>query len=214
MKKWFFKNRKKRLVSGGGEQAASLLVETLYRDHFTDLCKNIHISFGGGPPEPEDIVQAAFTKFASLDHATSIEKPRSFIFIIARNLVLDYKRRRKMDDAYIAEQIALDHDFKLEGITPERVVLAKDYLNQLIRVLRTLPKKQQVILSMNRLEGKSFKQITQETGWSAGDISRNMNAGMETLIRIMDTGTPTEIDSAAHTETAGPSHSRQVDKKQ
>ena len=48
--------------------------------------------------------------------------------------------------------------------------------------MRALPKKQQVILAMSRLEGKSYREIREETGWSAGDISRNMNAGIAALV--------------------------------
>ncbi|MCG8502980.1 MAG: RNA polymerase sigma factor [Sphingomonadales bacterium] len=163
-----------------------MLIEDLYRDYFKDLCKNIHKSFGGGPPEPEEVVQAAFAKFAGLDNPERIAEPRSFLFITARNLLFDCWRRDSKANAYIAEQIALDADLKLEGITPERVVLAKDYFERLVAAIKSLPRKQQIVLGMNRLEGKSYRQIREETGWSSGDISRNMSAGMDKLMRIME----------------------------
>ncbi|PHR61101.1 MAG: hypothetical protein COA43_05545 [Robiginitomaculum sp.] len=161
------------------------LLNGLYRDHYLGLCKAINHTFGSGPPEPEDLVQAAFEKFARLKNPLEIKDPRSFIFISARNLALDFKRRSKTNDAYIAEQIALDTEFKLEGITPERVLLAKDQFSLIADAIKTLPKKQQVILSMSKLEGKSFKQIREETGWSAGDISRNLQMGMDVLVSAM-----------------------------
>lgn len=173
---------------------ASALIESLYQNHFTDLCKNIHKSFGAGPPEPQDVVHAAFAKFAGLEDPTKIEEPRSFLFITARNIVLDHKRRTKTSNAYIAEQMALDHELKLEGITPERVVLAKDYFERLIAAIETLPRKQKIVLSMNRLEGKTYQQIQDETGWSAGSVGRAMSAGMDALLRKMEgDGTGAEI---------------------
>ena len=187
MRNWLLQKRQTRQknaerATGGG----SVLIEDLYRDHFKDLCKNIHKSFGGGPPEPEEVVQAAFAKFAGLDNPERIAEPRSFLFITARNLLFDYWRRDSKANAYIAEQIALDADLKLEGITPERVVLAKDYFERLVAAIKSLPRKQQIVLGMNRLEGKSYRQIREETGWSSGDISRNMSAGMDKLMRIME----------------------------
>ena len=165
-----------------GADPPSSMIEGLYRDHFEDLCKNIHTSFGAGPPDPEDAVQAAFAKFAGLENPERIAAPRSFLFITARNIVLDFWRRDSRANAYIAEQVALDADQQLEGITPERVVIAKDYFDRLVSAVKTLPRKQQTILRMNRLQGKSYKQIREETGWSAGDISRNMNAAMDALL--------------------------------
>lgn len=157
-------------------------LDALYRDYFASLVANIRKSFGAGPPEPEDVVQSAFAKYASLKNPEEIRDPRSFIFIAARNLVLDHKRSSKVADAYIAEQIAFDRDLVLEEITPERVVVAKERFDTLIEAMRRLPHKQQVILSMSRLEGKSYREIGEETGWSAGDISRNMNAAIAALV--------------------------------
>lgn len=168
-------------VAGAGRTAGARL-DALYRDHFADLCANIRKSFGAGPPEPEDAVQTAFAKFASLDNPGDIRNARAFLYIAARNVMLDHKRSAKVADAYIAEQIALDHELKLEGITPERVVVSKERFDILVETMRTLPKKQQVILTMSRLEGKSYREIREETGWSAGDISRNMNAGVSALV--------------------------------
>ena len=128
------------------------------------------------------MVQSAFAKFAALDNPDSIKDPRAFLFIAARNLVLDHKRSRKVADAYIAEQIAFDRELVLEEITPERVVIAKERFATLIEAMRALPLKQQVILTMSRLEGKSYREIGKETGWSVGDISRNMNAGIAALV--------------------------------
>lgn len=161
---------------------ANARLEDLYRAHFSDLCANIRKSFGSGPPEPEDAVQSAFEKFAKLKNPDEVRDARAFLYVAARNVVLDYKRSAKVANAYIAEQIALDQELKLEGITPERVVESKQRFETLVAAMRALPEKQQLILAMSRLEGKSYREIHKETGWSAGDISRNMNAGISALV--------------------------------
>jgi RNA polymerase sigma factor (sigma-70 family) len=165
-----------------GAPSGDAALDELYRTHFNSLVANIRKSFGAGPPDPEDVVQSAFAKFATLENPQNIQDPRSFIYIAARNLVLDHKRSAKVADAYIAEQIALDVELKLEGITPERVVVAKDRFAILVEAMNTLPRKQQIILAMSRLEGKSYREISAETGWSAGDISRNMTLAITTLV--------------------------------
>jgi len=165
---------------------ADVSLDTLYRRHFDDLCLQIRSSYGAGPPEPEDAVQTAFAKFAKLENPNRIKNARSFLFIMARNVILDFKRSKKTSEAYIEEQIALDRDLQLERITPERVIYSKQRFDTLIKAMQSLPSKQQKILYMSRIEGKSYKQISAETGWSAGDISRNMSAGISILVASLE----------------------------
>lgn len=181
---------RKRIIGRGRNSAphqsqgaiADARLDDLYRAHFSELCANIRKSFGAGPPEPEDAVQTAFEKFAKLENPEAVRDARAFLYVAARNVILDHKRTAKVANAYIAEQIALDHELKLEGITPERVVDSKQRFETLVAAMRALPEKQQLILAMSRLEGKSYREIREETGWSAGDISRNMNAGISALV--------------------------------
>lgn len=196
MNRWFRSKRGRPPPQRRAVDTQARLLDQLYRDHYTELCKTINVTFGAGPPEPEEVVQAAFAKFAALKDTVMIRDPRSFIFIAARNIVLDHKRRAKLKDAYLAEQIALDRELLLEEITPERVLLAKDYFDRLAAAIKTLPYKQQVILAMNRLEGRSYAQIRDATGWSPADISRNMRAGMDSLFDMMESR-PTHHQNAA-----------------
>lgn len=182
MRRVKFIKYRKPVANNNQSRSADERLSTLYRNHFTELCANIRKSFGSGPPEPEDAVQTAFAKFATLEHPERVRDARAFLYIAARNIVLDHKRSAKVANAYIAEQIALDHELKLEGITPERVVDSKQRFDTLVEAMRDLPEKQQVILVKSRLEGKSYREIGEETGWSAGDISRNMNAAISALV--------------------------------
>lgn len=182
--------RKRRIIGRDRNSAspksqgavADARLDDLYRAHFSELCANIRKSFGSGPPEPEDAVQTAFEKFANLENPDEVRDARAFLYVAARNVILDHKRTAKVANAYIAEQIALDHALVLEQITPERVVESKERFDVLIEAMRSLPAKQQVILTMSRIEGKSYREIGRETGWSLGDINRNMTAGISALV--------------------------------
>src|SRR5262245_47845841 len=93
-------------------------LDALYRECFGGLVARIRSTFGSGPPEPEDVVQSAFVKFAALENRSGVADPRAFLYVAARNLVLDFKRNAKVSNAYVAEQLG-DLDQKLEEITPE-----------------------------------------------------------------------------------------------
>ncbi|KKK85213.1 hypothetical protein LCGC14_2775540, partial [marine sediment metagenome] len=67
-------------------------IEDLYTSYWSELCKFLHSRYGSGPPEPEDIAQTAFVKFASLENNDRVENPRAFIYRTASNLIVDYHR--------------------------------------------------------------------------------------------------------------------------
>lgn len=157
-------------------------LDGLYRAHYGDLVVKIRAAFGSGPPEPEDAVQSAFMKFARLEDRATVSNPRNFLFISAQNIILDHKRASRTANAYIAEQLALDTDMALEQITPERVVESKERFSILVAAMRQLPQKQQVLLAMSRIEGKTYREIAAETGYSLADVGRSINQAITTLV--------------------------------
>ena len=163
-------------------------LDDLYRRFFQPLTGAIRKAFGAGPPEPEDVAQAAFVRYAAMDDASRVRDPQAFLFMTARNIVMDHKRKAKRNDAYVADQLAYDPDFQLEEITPERVLEEKERFEILVAAMQELPRKQQTVLAMSRLQGKTYEQIIKETGWSLGDISRNLNAGKTALREALQRG--------------------------
>ena len=170
---------------GGGTDVA---LEALYRTSFGDLVSSVRRAFGPGPPEPEDAVQAAFAKLAAHKNPAEIKDPNAFIFIAARNIIFDYKRRTKVFDRYLADQMAYDAEFRLEEITPERVLESRERFGLLVSALKRLPHKQQAILAMSRVEGKTYAEISRLTGWSQADVCRQVKAGMKRLALEMRNG--------------------------
>tara|TARA_B100000678_G_scaffold291386_1_gene308022 strand:+ start:863 stop:1432 length:570 start_codon:yes stop_codon:yes gene_type:complete len=168
-----------------GHGFPSRAIETLYRRYFSEICANIRASFGSGPPEPEDAVQTAFAKYAGLAEEHKVRDPRAFLYIAARNVVLDHRRRAKVSAAYTDEQLAFDKELGLEEITPERVVAAKERFDVLIEAMEKLPEKQRQVLILSRIEGLTYREIGAQTGWSAADISRSMATAMKTLARAL-----------------------------
>lgn len=183
-------------MKSAGQQGAHVVLEDIYRRHFMEMCAAIRKAFGPGPPDPEDVVQAAFLKYAGLKDPKGVQNPRAFLYKTARNIVLDHKKKKKTIEAHIAEVLGDDTDDLLEQITPERVLVEKDRFERMIDVTRRLPHKQRTILRMSRVEGKSYAEIHATTGWSMGDISRQMNAALEALAVAVEAGEdPTGLGS-------------------
>lgn len=165
---------------GGGR------LEQLYRQYWWELCKHINAKFGPGPPDPEDVAQAAFTKLATLDNPHKINNPKAFLCRVADNIVLDHFRKDKVVSTYIDDVLFRARGAQLEEITPERVLLGKDQCQALSVALKKLPKKQQVVLALKHYHGATFAQIAERTGWSVGDISRQLAMATQALTEAVE----------------------------
>lgn len=159
--------------------------EQLYRVYWQDLCGHLRRMFGAGPPEPEDAVQAAFIRFAALEEPQRVRNPRAFLLVTARNIILDQKRRSGRHLDYAKAVLAENSGPQLDDLSPERVLIEKERFEVINEVFQTLPHKQQVILTLRRRYNYTYQQISNETGWSYGDVYRQMDKALASLSQAL-----------------------------
>lgn len=170
-----------RPAPSGGSRSQAVAVEELYRTYWKDLCQQLRRAFGSGPPEPEDVAQAAFARFAELGEAVQVRNPRALLLVTARNIVLDHKRRNGRHAAYARSMQAELLNAGQDDISPERALLDMERLEIVRRAIDQLPHKQKVVLSLHRHRGYTYQQIVKETGWSYGDVYRQMESALASL---------------------------------
>ncbi len=159
----------------------ALFLERLYRRHASELCGRLRNMFGSGPPDPEDIAQAAFAKIGEIKDIEAIRHPRAFLFKTAINLGLNAKSRANTAQSFIDDALAEADGTILEQRTPETVFSMRQRLSMIEDVVATLPAKQREVLLRNRVKGETFAEIRAATGWSQGDISRQLNSALASL---------------------------------
>lgn len=169
-------------VPGSAPRLADSSIERLYRDYRDELCRKLRRMFGSGPPDPEDAAQTAFVRLASMDDPGRVLNPRAFLFTTARNIVLDHKRSQGVQFEYARNAIATGAHENLDELTPEHVYLHRERFEIVRRTLEKLPEKQKVVLNLHRNHGYTYQQIARETGWSYGDVHRQMDAALATLM--------------------------------
>lgn len=180
-------------------QARATFVEALYRRHWGDLCKLMARLYGPGPPEPEDLAQAAFTKITQLERFDHIRNPRAFLFKVAVNIALKSIGRIARTRAFLAEQLN-DPDIMMEEISPERVYEDRERLDAVERAMAGLTPKQREIVVRSRIKGETYAQISAAKGWSQADISRQLKAALAVLEEARDAATdPDSDETGQHT---------------
>ncbi|MBY9068491.1 RNA polymerase sigma factor [Hyphomonas sp. WL0036] len=158
----------------------------LFRNHYSELIGRLRKLYGVGPPEPEDIAQAAFSRLAGLEDLSQIHSPRAFLFRTAVNLALnsiDSVRRR---NAFVTRHLTLHLSGIVEEHTPESVFIGKQDLERVARAIERLSPKQKEILLRTRFKGQTYAQIKRETGWSQADISRQLKTVLDLLSAELD----------------------------
>ena len=150
----------------------------LYARHFKDLQLYIFRKFGGGPPEPEDVAQGAFAKLAALKKPEDIQNAKAFLYVTARNIVLDHRRRQKTANAYAAERAAEAHKDNLYEITPERVVISRDEYRAMIDTLHSLPGKQRRFIVLHCFHGLSYAEIAAKVAMSPDAVRKHIKRGL------------------------------------
>jgi len=126
--------------------------------------------------DAEDILQDVFFQLAN--NTQPIEQMTAWLFRVARNRIIDVKRKNKpelLDDLYPTDS---EEDEMLGWInlftdltdTPENSFLRNLFWETLYSALEELPKDQKRTFVMNELEGISFKDIAAETGVSVNTL--------------------------------------------
>ena len=149
-------------------QGDELAFEKIYRLYSPRLYGKL-LKLLKSVPQTEEILQDVFLKIweyrASIDPEKSF---RAFLFKIAENKAYDFFRKAARDKKFEAELIALStvNYMALEEFVAddEKSVLLENAINK-------LPPQRQQVFRLCKLEGKSYKEVSELLGISLSTIS-------------------------------------------
>lgn len=153
-------------------------MDVLYARHWGELCHYIKKHFGPGPPDPQDVAQDAFMKFAAIHDREAIDNPRAYLFRTAHNVLVDEHRRLALRRANPADTEARPVS---DDRTPERVLAGQERLEILTRSLRVMPAARRRSFLLNRLHGLSCAAIARMTGYSESAVKKHIGVALKEL---------------------------------
>jgi RNA polymerase sigma factor (sigma-70 family) len=170
----------KRPDGGAGALAARPLsapdaaaIETLYRDHMHPLVRYVARRFGPGPPDPQDVAQAAFARLAASEGIANIAEPQRYLHTVAANIVRDHHRRANHREAADGDIARADAESLAEP-SPERVLLAKEQFEIFQRALSKMPAMRRRIFLLSRVEGLSAREVAGRFGISEDAVYKHV----------------------------------------
>src|ERR1700724_666066 len=130
------------------------------------------------PRDAEDIVQDVFYELVEANRLLMpIEHVTGWLFRVARNRITDLFRKKKSEsfsDAAVegedGESLRLEDLLPSPDAGPEALYARNLLLDELELALDELPEEQREVFVAHEFEGRSFKEIAEETGVSVNTL--------------------------------------------
>ena len=145
--------------------AAETALTRVYRSYSRELIGYLRKAFGEGPPDPEDMAQAAFQKLAEQD-LSGIRNLKAFLWRTARNMTLTERRNTDIRSRFDFE---IEHlFFAVQGTDsdPERVLEVQQQLRLIDKALNRMPEKRKKAFLLHRVDGLNFAAVGRRLGVS------------------------------------------------
>jgi len=128
--------------------------------------------------DAEDILQEVFYEFVEAYRLMKpIEQVSGWLFRVARNRIIDLFRRKKpgsLNDpvatTYDGEELLLEDLLPSQEAGPDAAYARSVLLEELDEALDELPEAQREIFLAHEVEGRSFKELAEETGVSVNTL--------------------------------------------
>jgi RNA polymerase sigma-70 factor (ECF subfamily) len=127
----------------------------------------------------EDLTQETLLRVIGAQAVTRVERAESYVFTVASNLLKDYRKKSLRFDPGacipIEEAAASELEAQLvEDLSPERVLLDKDSLNEALRLLDELGERTRDIFVLFRLENMKQKEIAAALGIGLSTVEKHV----------------------------------------
>ena len=133
-----------------------------------------------GRSDLEDLRQEIYVRVCEAAERETPNSARSFVFAIARNLLIDLVRREHVVPIEaVADLDSLNAEF--DAPSPDRSVIAKDELRRLQDALDQLPPRHREAVVLGRIEGLSGREIAKAMGIAETTVSQHLKLGMHAL---------------------------------
>jgi RNA polymerase sigma-70 factor (ECF subfamily) len=154
---------------------------TAFRKYYMELCRYVQQKYSRAG-EADDIVQDAFQNILNAGNIDSLTNPRAYLYKTAKNIALNRLRQKDCQNGIF---VGID-DHELVGAPLDRQIIAEIDVRHITRVLERLPEKDRVTFLMNRMDGKSYKEISEELGITVSSIEKRMMKVLTAIRRAMD----------------------------
>lgn len=133
----------------------------------------------------EDVVQKLWLKIQAVRDDPPIDNPRAYLHRLAHNVAVDHVQGDKRRQDVHAEAMALLHH-GVEGISGERIALARDELARVESVISALPTSTRDMFLLSRMEGMPQREIAAHLGVSRPTVEKHLRRAFDAVAAVLD----------------------------
>jgi len=136
----------------------------------------------------EDLTQDTFHKLLLLPDAelAQLETPKAYLATVAKRLMIDQARRRKIESAYLEALVLVTGDDAVAST--EQYLEAVNMLEMMVKILEALPEKPRQAFILSRFDGVGYQEIAAQLGVSTSMVKQYIAQVMIKLYVLADRG--------------------------
>ena len=136
----------------------------------------------------EDILQEIYLKLTRSDMAKDIENQTAYLFRVANNLALDFRKQKQRSAARDHEWSDISrHKVGDEPVhdapSPERILDAKRKIAKIQEILAAMPPQRRKVFVLHKLEGHSHAEIAAMLGITRSTTEKHMSKALKTIAK-------------------------------
>lgn len=175
------------MIEAGPDVDATTELATAFMAHRPQLAAFLRAHMGSGLSgiDAEDVLQELWLRCCRTE-TTGISNPRSYLFRMGHNLVLNLARdaaRARVRDAEWGYVNNRDRD-AVEMPSAERTLLANEQLALIEETLLNLGQRAAGIFRRYRIDGIEQRRIAQEFGVSLSTVEKDLSKAYEALLAL------------------------------
>ncbi|MBW3695037.1 sigma-70 family RNA polymerase sigma factor [Vibrio sp. T187] len=155
-------------------------IDNMYQEHHGWLSLYIQRRLSC-PEATADLVQDTYLRLLVRGKLPEQKDSRRYLTHIAKGLVIDVYRRRKIESAYLE---LLEQEPEQVSGSPESQLLVVEALVEIDTLLHRLPNKARQALLMRQLDGMSYKQIATELNVSISSVEKYVAKALQSCLLV------------------------------
>jgi len=157
-------------------------IQSLYVGHHAWLAGWLRKRLGCRE-QAADLAQDTFLKVLLNDKAGELKEPRAYLTSVARSLMIDMFRRRRIEQAY---QEVLATQPEAVGDSPETHFLVLEALIDIDRMLDQLGERGRTIFLMAQVDGLNLTEISRRLNLSVNTVRKHFIRAMAQCLAMQE----------------------------